>query len=357
MTIQITVANAYGVAMASDRHVYRRGQVLSTGRQAKLHPLRTPVPAAMMAAGRFSILGLPVVRLGLLMERALVQAAGKGPDALAEGVLGVLSRPITEDQPGADTSGLDSQDSDVLARMAELVIEHARARDLSGGLEALLAEIASAPFCHNGEEMEAEGRLAWKTHARVLPGIITRPEFAGALREAPDLLAEAVVHALARDWNRPIEVSLMVGLCCPESGIPAVVAVNLWRGLGGRLVFAARQDRAYYTLGRAGRSLVISQGSGRGHIRTMIEGIAAEFADNRPAEATTAAVDARWQRAHDRIGIATPGELAAIAAGLARGAEVTGFLTGEDEGTVMEIDTVLLSPRGAVTHSLDGAAS
>jgi hypothetical protein len=131
MTIQVAVSNAYGVALASDRHVYRHGQTLSTGRQTKLARLRGPVPAAMMSAGSFSVLGFPVSRMALQFERALATAQGEGPDGMAHAVLRVLERPLevkgcTDEFPGRDL--------EALARAAELVVGRAMAYGDAGTL-------------------------------------------------------------------------------------------------------------------------------------------------------------------------------------------------------------------------------
>jgi len=345
MTIQVTVANAYGVAMASDRHVYRAAQTLSTGRHVKLHRLRGPVPAAMMCAGRFSILGFPVSRLSLQIERALADAAGAGPESLAKAAIDVLRQPLCVPDGG--------DDAEALAAVAELVVGRAQAY---GGTEAafgrLLAEIGAAPRCHGGDAVEALGRSAWRASADALA---TSPSVAAALKRTPDLLGEAVIGALVRNWSRPADVQMMVGLCCPATGVPAVVAVKIWKGLSGRLLFAARAEHPSYVLHRAGRSLVLSQGSGRGNVCAMIEGVSEDHTTGQaPSETITAAVDKRWQHVHDRIGVSSPAELASVAAGLVRGAEVIGYLTGEDEGSIAEVDSLLLTPQGVATYTLAG---
>jgi hypothetical protein len=352
MTIQVAVSNAYGVALASDRHVYRHGQTLSTGRQTKLARLRGPVPAAMMSAGSFSVLGFPVSRMALQFEQALAASHSEGPDGMAQAVLRVLERPLdvkdcTDESPGHDLQAL--------ARAAELVVGRAMAYgDAGTGLEKLLDEIARTPRCQGCEEVEELGRSVWHHQAGKLPEMAASPSVAEALSSAPRLLGEAVIGALVHGWSRPADVNLTVGLCCPDSGVPAVVAVNIWKGLGRRLLFAARHDRAYYALHRAGRSLVISQGSGRGNVCAMIEGVSENADPEQERADRTAAIDRRWQRAHDRIGVSSPAELVGIAAGLVRGAEVIGYLTGDDEGSVADIDAMLVTPQGLAAHTLTG---
>ncbi len=95
MTVQLLIANSYGIAMASDRHVFRDGQARSTGQEQKLLRLRTNAPAAMMAAGPLAILDTPVSRLALEIERAVRSVEGAGrPEALAEAVLDALGGPV-----------------------------------------------------------------------------------------------------------------------------------------------------------------------------------------------------------------------------------------------------------------------
>jgi hypothetical protein len=95
MTVQLLIANSYGIAMASDRHVFRDGPARSTGQEQKLLRLRTNTPAAMMAAGPLAILDTPVSRLALEVERAVRSAEGAGrPEALAAAVLDALGGPV-----------------------------------------------------------------------------------------------------------------------------------------------------------------------------------------------------------------------------------------------------------------------
>jgi hypothetical protein len=352
MTIQVAVSNAYGVALASDRHVYRRGQPLSSGLQTKLTRLRGSVPGAMMSAGSFSIHGFPVPRLALQLEQALTASQGEGPDGLAQALLGVLGRPVGYPGYAEDTP---LRDLEALIRAAEIVIGRASAYgDTASGLEKLLTEIARAPRCHGSDEVEERGRSVWRDEASRLSEMTASTEVAGALREVPDLLGEAVIGALVHGWSRPADVNLTAGFCCPETGVPVVVAINVWKGLGDRLLFAPRHDRAYYALHRAGRSLVITQGSGRANVCAMIEGVSADAeADHDPRD-RMAMIDRRWQRAHERIGVSSPAELVGIATGLVRGAEVIGYLTGDDEGSVADIDALLITPQAIASHTLAG---
>lgn len=347
MTIQVTVANAYGIAMASDRHVYRHGYALSNGRQSKLVPLRTPMPAAMMAAGTFSLFGVPLSRLALSIERALAAAPEAGPDALAECVLDVLDAPLPAMECEQDRH---RRDVESLARTAELVAGRARAfGEADDGMVALLREIERAPRCRGGEAVEAHGRSLWESSAAVLPGLARCPIAAGLLNSTPALMQEAVIGAMVRDWTRPADANLAVGLCCPRSGVPAVVSVNLWKGLGDRLLFAPRHDRPCFSLHQAGRSLLLSQGSGRQNVLAMLDGNAGEATDEA---AETARKDARWERLHDRVSVSSVEELTAIASGLVRGAEIVGYLTGEDESSVIEVDWARLTPAGLVQGTL-----
>lgn len=336
MTIQVTVANAYGLAMASDRHIYRHGQPLSTGRQPKLTALRAPMPAAMMTAGSFSVLGFPLSRVALGIERALA-TPGAGPDVLAERVLDVLDTPLRAADGEQD---VQRRDIEALARTAEFVVGRARAIG-DDGIAALLVEIERAPRCRGGDEVELLGRAVWQTSAGALPDMAPSSAVAELLQRTPDLLGEAVIGALVRDWTRPADANLMVGLCCPETGVPVVVAVNIWKGLGNRLLFAPRHDRAHFALHQAGRSLILSQGSGRRNVTAMLDGCSGpDEPDEHRAN--------RWQRAHERIAVSSPDELAAVASGLVRGAEVIGYLTGEDEGSVVDVDCIRLTPSGLV---------
>ncbi|MBV8521171.1 MAG: hypothetical protein JOY71_03395 [Acetobacteraceae bacterium] len=350
MTIQVTVANAYAVAMASDRHVYRGGHTLSTGRQSKLFRLRGHVPAAMMSAGSFSLLGFPLSRFTLAIEAALAATRDAGPDGLAEAALGALQQRVKV--PGGSPD-MAQRDTEILAQAADLVLGHARAYgDWGAGLEKLLQEIRRAPRCDGGEEVEALGRAVWQERAVSLATLARCPNVAEALSSVPDLLGEAAISALVRDWGQLPDASIMIGLCCPGTGVPAVVSVNVRRGLGDRLLFAPRYDRTYYVLHRAGRSLLLSQGSGGARVAAMIEGIASEYLASHPARDETAGlVDQRWQRTHERIAVSSPDELAGIAAGLVSAAEVIGYLTGEDEGSVAGTEAVLVTPQGLFPQS------
>src|SRR6185312_7221568 len=125
MTIQVAVANCYGLAMASDRHVFRTGEARSTGLELKLVRLRGPVPAAMMASGPFAIFGLPVSRLALRLERNLARAESgePTPEHLAEAVLSTLEQPLGDalvpDSAEADASLLAKVVEDVVGQALE----------------------------------------------------------------------------------------------------------------------------------------------------------------------------------------------------------------------------------------------
>ncbi len=270
MTIQIAVMNGYGLAMASDRHVFRGGDVRSTGQDTKLLRLRGPVPAAMMASGPFAIFGVPVSRLVLRLERALAAPAA-GPEALAGAVLAALSAPL----------------------------DGARAEDA-----------------------------------------------------ALDLVAGEALPAA--------ELFLTIGMVCPETGVPVLLALRLWRGAGYRLQYASRLDAPYEAAWRAGRTVVVAQGSGRALVEALVDGLAEEHWAALPSagrDALRGGMEGRWDRAHGRLGIASPRELAAIAAGLVRGAEVVGFLTRDAEGTVAEVDCLSLTPRDVLGSILPAGSS
>jgi hypothetical protein len=326
MTIQVAAANAHGVAMASDRHVYRDGHPLSTARRQKLSRLRGPVPAALMCAGRFSVVGFPVSRMALRFERALATAAGSGPEALAEAALGVLSHPL----------GIQGgkPDEEALAETAELVVARALAYGgTAAAFSRLLDEIRSAPRHHASGEVEAMGRRAWRS---VAGSLAASPPMADALRMVPDLLGEAVVGALVSGWARPADVNVMLGLCCPVTGVPVLVAVKVWSGLSGRLMFAPRRGKPFHAMHASAQGILLCQGSGSGNVSAMIGGV-----DHPEGQA-----DRNWRRAQGQISVSTPAEMVSVAAGLVRGAEVIGYLTGGQEGSVDEVDALLLTPQG-----------
>jgi hypothetical protein len=345
MTIQVAVMNGYGLAMASDRHVYRGGDARSTGQDVKLLRLRGRVPAAMMASGPFAVFGLPVSRLALRLERALA-AAAPSPATLAEAVLACFAERL--DGPGIDA------DADLLAEAAAEIAARARraAPDAVAGLNAVLAELEQAPRVRDADRVEADARAAWDACAGRLAGASAD---LAALLAAPELSGRAVGGALARDWRRAGDLYVTVGLVCPATGVPVLVALRLWRGLGTRLHFVSRLDGDYEASWRAGRTVVVAQGSGRPLLEAMLDGLADDhWAALPPAgrDAVRGGMDARWDRAHGRLGVASLRELAAIAAGLVRGAEVIGFLTREGEGTVAEVDCLTLAPRRVAVGTL-----
>ncbi len=354
MTIQVAVANSYGVAMASDRHVFRGGELRSTGQDVKLIRLRGIVPAAMMAAGPLAAFGTPIVRLALSFERALSGAAGEGtPDALAEAVLRVLEQPLAPLPTGDASEG----DAAILAEIAENVLEPALDgdEDARTSLEMLLEQLEDAPFCKGGERMQASGYALWQARAPALCRIVSKPAVASALRREPDLCGRAVIGALSRDWQKASDIYLTVGLCCPATGVPVLLALRLWRGVGNRLHVVSRLERDYEAVVRSDRTVVMAQGSGRATIEAMVDGVAEEHWGRLAAKEQVIlqpGMAARWDRAHDRIGVSSGRELAAIATGLVRGAEVVGYLTRDSEGTVADVDCILLGPRGVSEYAL-----
>jgi hypothetical protein len=269
MTIQVAVMNGYGVAMASDRHVFRGTDARSTGQEVKLLRLRGVVPAAMMLAGPFAMFGLPAARLALRLERAL-DAAGSGAEVLAEAVLQALAEP-----------------------------------------------------------------------------------FDGPVMESPAATASQTVDAVSRAPSS--ELYLMVGVVCPQTGVPALLSLRMCGGEANRLKVTSRLDAPYEVAWRAGRTVVTAQGTGRALVEAMVDGVAEEhWCGLAPAarKALRPAMEARWDRAHATLGVASPRELAAVASGLVRGAEVLGFLTREAEATVAEVDWILLTPREVLSDSL-----
>ncbi|HTR16007.1 MAG TPA: hypothetical protein VMI52_03115 [Acetobacteraceae bacterium] len=358
MTTQVAVMNAYGLAMASDRHVFRCGEERSTGLQRKLVRLRGPVPAAMMASGPFAVFNVPIARLALRLERCLAAAPAEiGPDGLAETLLRALEQPLeVQDDGGADPDG------ELLACTAELVVGTAldRSGEPLAGLRTVLAEMEQAPRCRGGERFEADTLEAWSARAEALPGLVRKPEVAEALREAPDLCGRAVLGALTRDWRPVSDLYLTIGLCCPRTGVPALIALKLWKGIGRRLHFASRLEREWDSAWRSGRTVLVAQGSGRPVVEALVDGVSDEHW-TRLGEAARGEVrpgmNERWDRAHDRISVSSPRELGAIATGLVRGAEVVGYLTRNAEGTVAEVDGLIITPAGVEEQGLAAGAA
>lgn len=346
MTIQVAVMNGYGIAMASDRHVFRGDDIRSTGRDIKIQRIAGPVPAAIMAAGPFTMFGLPVARLALRLERLISAHAEAGPEALADAVLTALDAPL--DGPVSESVG------DGLADAARAVAARARevAQDPQAALERVLDEIERARRCRGGEAHEAAARLAWDTRGRDLVG---RDAALAPFAATPDIFGRAVAGAVGRDWRRSADLFLTIGLVCPRLGVPALIALRLWRGFGGRLAFASRLDADYEVSWRAGRTVVVAQGSGLPLIEAMIDGLAPDHWSKLPEADlpdARARIDRRWDRSHERLAVATPHELCGVATGLVRGAEVIGFLTRDEESTVAEVDCLALTARGAAPFTL-----
>lgn len=345
MTIQVAVMNGYGLAMASDRHVFRGTDARSTGQEIKLIRLRGRIPGGMMTSGPFAVAGLPVSRLALRLERALA-GVSMVPEKLAEAVLATLAEPLEAPAPEQDAALLEEVAAEIAARA------RSAATDAAEGLRAVLAELEKAPRIRNADSVEREAMAAWRDCAARLAG--SRAALAPLLA-APELSGRAVGGALARDWRRSGDLFITVGLVCPATGVPVLVALRLWRGLGGRLHFVSRLDNEYETSWRAGRTVVVAQGSGRPLVEAMLDGLAEEHWAALPAEgqeAVKGGMSGRWDRAHGRLGVASPRELASVATGLVRGAEVVGFLTREAEGTVAEVDCLCLTPREVVASTL-----
>jgi hypothetical protein len=141
---------------------------------------------------------------------------------------------------------------------------------------------------------------------------------------------------------------LTVGLVCPRTGVPALLALRMTLGPDHRLHATSRLDADFEVSWRAGRTVVVAQGSGRALVEAMVDGLGDDHwqaLDTAARERLRPDMDGRWDRAHGRIGVCSPCELAAVATGLVRGAEVVGFLTREAEGTVADVDCLCLTPR------------
>lgn len=346
MTIQLAVANSHGIAMASDRHVYRGGELRSTGQDVKLFRLRSVVPAALAASGPLAVFETPVSRLAAPIAAALDAAsAAGGPDELAHAVLGVFDAPF----PGEDPQEADRQ---VIRDTAELVLDRALAAapHPAEGLGNVLDELGRANACRGAATLRAACNAAWASHGPLIAESFGKPAHEAALRTAPELCGRAVVGALTRDWGRPSDLFVTVGMCCPATGVPVLVSLRLWRGLRRRLHAVSRFASEYEAVRRATRTVFVAQGSGRPVLESMIDGIADPHwraLSGPQRETIDRGMNDRWDRAHDRIGVASPAELGGIAAGLVRGAEAIGFLTRESEGTIAAVDCIVLTPDGA----------
>jgi hypothetical protein len=339
MTIQVSVMNGYGLAMASDRHVFRGGNTFSTGQEIKLRPLRGTVPAAMMASGPFAVFGVPVSRLALRLERTLADSAARGastPDALAEAVLRALETPL---------EGPAVADDDILAEVAEQVLGRAMAGGgTEAGLTRFLDELAQAPRCRGAADSAGRALNVEMLTARLAgrPGV-------ELLRRAPELCGRAVAESLGRDWRGEGELFLTVGAVCPATGVPLLIALRMWRGIGNRLHFVSRLANDWTSAWTAGRTVLVAQGSGRALVEAMVDGLSEDHWDRMESgcrDTLRGELGKRWDTALDRLGISSPDELGSIATGLVRGAEVVGFLTRDGEGTVAGVDGVVLTPMG-----------
>ena len=167
----------------------------------------------------------------------------------------------------------------------------------------------------------------------------------------PDALASAVLRALDEPLDGPTEkvlaeapalvsrapssdLFLTVGMVCPETGVPVMVALRISPAPDNRLLLVSRLDAEYEVAWRAGRTVVAAQGSGRAVVEAMVDGLADEHWEALAPDGRKLlrpAMEARWDRAHASLGVASPRELAAVASGLVRGAEAIGFLTRESE--------------------------
>jgi hypothetical protein len=347
MTIQVAVLNGRGLALASDRHVYRRDDARSSSREAKVQVLGGRVPAALMQAGLLTLMDAPTSRLPIRLERALA-AADEGPEALAEAALDALASCVPS--PQADHA---SDDATVIA---------ATLRSLAADAAASKLGFASwaADFCARARETDgfldrdpeadaAQARRAWSVAG--VPGIEISGsrEAAEALRSVPQACEAAVVAALSRAVRSTPDSSFVVGACCPSTGVPVLVAVDAWPGLGNRFLLRSRLAGRFKAAWRTGATSILAQGSGRETVNAMLDGIDEEnfcVLDKSQRTAQRQVVEARWGRAHLSVSLSSERELATVASGLVRAAEVMGYLVGSREGTVDAVDCVLLTPYG-----------
>ncbi len=357
MTIQVAIANCYGIALASDRHVSRDGSARSTGQERKLLRLRGGVPAVMMTAGTLAILNVPTSRMALGLERAMLAARrARRPEALGQAVLDVLGQPLPRGPEAAPDA-----DALLLSETAEQIIQHALrdARNPRQALEKMLLDIDQAPRCRDEQSIRSVNEAAWAATAPELSRRAKKPRVAAALREVPDLVGRVVVAALTRDWRDASDLYVTVGLCCPATGVPVMVAAQLRRSVGGRLIAASRLASDYEAVWKANRTVVVAQGSGRSVVEAMIDGIAEEHWTRLPPASrgkVGPAMSARWDGAHDRIAVSSLRELGGVAAGLVRGAEAVGYLTRDSEGTIAPVDCLTVTPHGVLEGGLDAGA-
>lgn len=359
MTIQVALMNGRGLAMASDRHVYRRDDARSTGRDAKIVPLRGAVPAALMHAGSLTVLGAPTARLALHLERGLAAAAeGGGPEALAEAALATFGGTVAR-----SASGEGSDDAVLMARVARELL--GEAEQCPGGIQAgletfIAAGRQSGPFLDvDRDNAEAAALDRWQAAAAEIGGLLRLGTMGDALALYPELCARAVALALSRACRIVPHASLMLGACCPRSGVPTLVAVDAWSGLGNRLLLRSRLQGRYVAAWQAGRTLITAQGSGADMVHALFDGIGRENwgrLDDRNKKRQHGLMNERWQRAHASMEVCSTPELASVATGLVRSAEVTGFLLGRDEGSVDAVDCTLLTPGGVASYVNDALA-
>jgi hypothetical protein len=108
-------------------------------------------------------------------------------------------------------------------------------------------------------------------------------------------------------------------------------------------------------LWRSTRTVFVAQGSGRPVIEAMMDGMADEHwrrMSKPEREAVGREMAARWDRAHDQLGVSSVSELGGLAAGLVRGAEAVGYLTRDGEGTIAPVDCLVLTPEGVTAAPL-----
>jgi hypothetical protein len=352
--------NSVGIAMASDRHMYRRDDFRSTGLECKLSRLHGRVPAAFMHSGRMSVLGLPTARLTYRLSRALqCVAPGSGPDSLAESVVRALGAPASPDDIASGYP--EPNDAAVFADTLNAIVSASSYAVGAQGLRDIIdqASAASAYIDTDPGQAESLSRQVWAARLSDIPCFLDVPAQA-AFSAQPELCAEAVVQVMSRAWQvREPHTSLMVGLCCPDTGVPVLVAVEAWAGLGNKKMLTSRLARRHVAAWRSGATLLTTQGSGKETVHAMLDGIEGENwlaldAADRGGQASV--INERWARAHEGLAVASVKELSSVATGLVRAAEIMGFLLGRDEGTVATVDCVQITPEGTYRTTMPPAA-
>lgn len=356
MTIQVAIMNADAVVVASDRHIYRRGDERSTGRECKIHVLRGPVPGAVTFSGLTAVFDVPLHRLVPRIDRAIAAVPPGNPGALGRAVLGVFDQPACEPQFSEDEVAGD--DRRVLRDVMDCVASTATKRDGRPveTLRFLMDEIAAADQFPDETELAARAADAWDLHYERLRGSVRQAWAKEALADAPELCRGVVAGAMSRKWRPNPEFQAFVALWCPQTSVPVLVAIKGWRGLGNRIVWLPRlEPDGYLAALHTGATALLSAGSGSGAVSAMLDGFPSEALEAASPDGTTALralSGRRWDAMHQAVRVASGSELVGIATGLVRGAELLGFLTGRAEGSLDEIDAVMIDAHGMHRYAL-----